>query len=424
MPEGASMRRRRLLQLAVATGGVAGLSACLGAYDEPIPRGGDPLPSGQHHWNDRLHTDAAGNHLLPRHHLLLYADLRFGDRQTTAVRDRLDAAFTALTEAYRWGPEGLLFTVGYSPAYFRRHHGSSPEGVDLPPPRRLSPFETPTFDQHDLLIHLASDRADALTGAEAALRGQQEVVNGMEAPVAINDLLGRLHRRTGFVGAGMPAERQSELVGIPDDGPVPESAPLFMGFMTGFRQNQATEAAVDLPAGPFRGGTTLALANIRLSLDAWYTENSHPERVAKLFSPTHAAEGAVPGVGDTLGDHNGVTRAIIDEIDTDAATQGLVGHAQKAARANRTADGEPLTLRRHFESTDDGVASLHFPSYQREISRFEAVTEAMNGTDIAAAHPQVRQRVNNGILRYMFVRSRGNFLIPPVRKWALPTPTG
>jgi hypothetical protein len=424
MPEGATMRRRQLLRLAVATGGIAGLSACIGVYDEPIPAGGGPLPPGQHHWNDQLTTDAAGNHQLPRHHLLLYADLQVDPLGEPAVRDRLTAAFTALTAAYRWGPEGLLFTVGYSPAYFRRHYGRPPEGVDLPPPRRLSPFETPTFDQHDLLIHLASDRADAVTGAEAALRGQQATVNGREAPVAIDDLLGRIQRRTGFVGAGMPAERQSDLVGIPDDDPVPEAAPLFMGFMTGFRQNQATEAAVELTDGPFRGGTTLALANIRLSLDAWYTENSHAERVAKLFSPTHAAEGAVPGVGRALGDDNGVTPAIVDAIDADAGTVGVVGHAQKAARANRTAGGEPLTLRRHFESTDDGVASLHFPSYQREISRFEAVTEAMNGTDIAAAHPQVRQRVNNGILRYMFVRSRGNFLIPPRHQWALPTPTG
>ena len=423
MSEGMSMQRRRLLQLAVATGGIAGLSACLDAYDEPIPSGGGPLPAGQHHWNDQLRTDAAGNHLLPRHHLLLYADLR-GATDLERVRERIDGALHALTEAYRWGPSGLLFTVGYSPAYFRRFYGRGPSGVDLPPPRRLSPFETPTFDQHDLVIHLASDRADAVTGAEAALLGEQELVNGLEVPAAVDDLLDRVDRRTGFVGEGMPAERQGELVGIPEGDPVPDAAPLFMGFMTGFRQNQATESAVEITSGPFEGGTTLHLANIRLSLDAWYTENSHAEQVAKLFSPTHAGEDAVPGVGRALGDDNGITPAIIERIDTDAETVGVVGHAQKAARANRSAGGTPLTLRRHFESTDDGVASLHFPSYQREIARFEAVTEAMNGTDIAAAHPQVRQRVNNGILRYMFVRSRGNFLIPPRRQWALPTPMG
>jgi hypothetical protein len=32
--------------------------------------------------------------------------------------------------------------------------------------------------------------------------------------------------------------------------------------------------------------------------------------------------------------------------------------------------------------------------------------------------------VNNGILEYIFVRHRGNFLLPPRDLRALPTPTG
>ncbi|PSQ37240.1 Tat pathway signal protein, partial [Halobacteriales archaeon QS_9_70_65] len=38
--------------------------------------------------------------------------------------------------------------------------------------------------------------------------------------------------------------------------------------------------------------------------------------------------------------------------------------------------------------------------------------------------PAVRQRVNNGILRYIFVKNRGNFLVPPRELRALPTPDG
>jgi len=34
----------------------------------------------------------------------------------------------------------------------------------------------------------------------------------------------------------------------------------------------------------------------------------------------------------------------------------------------------------------------------------------------------VKQRVNNGILEYIFVKHRGNFLVPPRRHRALPTP--
>jgi hypothetical protein len=116
-----------------------------------------------------------------------------------------------------------------------------------------------------------------------------------------------------------------------------------------------------------------------------------------------------------------------------AQEYGRVGHAQKAARANRDEDGNVKLLRRHFESIDanfqpdnagfpdqaDGVASLHFPSLQRRISDFEAVRTAMNGADLTQ-NPAIRTRVNNGILEYIFVRHRGNFLVPPTRLRALP----
>jgi hypothetical protein len=70
------------------------------------------------------------------------------------------------------------------------------------------------------------------------------------------------------------------------------------------------------------------------------------------------------------------------------------------------------------------VASLHFPSLQRDIAHFEEVREAMNGSDIPAITPAVRQRVNNGILEYIFVKRRGNWLVPPRSIRSLPTPTG
>jgi hypothetical protein len=86
-----------------------------------------------------------------------------------------------------------------------------------------------------------------------------------------------------------------------------------------------------------------------------------------------------------------------------------------------------VLLRRHFESTDEvgsdqRVASLHFPSLQRRIDQFEAVRRAMNGTDLTEVTPAIRQRVNNGILEYVFVRRRGYFLVPPRRHRAMPTP--
>jgi hypothetical protein len=44
----------------------------------------------------------------------------------------------------------------------------------------------------------------------------------------------------------------------------------------------------------------------------------------------------------------------------------------------------------------------------------------MTGPEIAGEG--VGQRLNNGILQYIFVRRRGNYLIPPRSRRALPRP--
>jgi len=419
-----SARRRDVLRAAVAVGGAAGLSACLGyTGGSSAPTGPEDLsalPERQHAWNDRVRHDEHGNTELPSHQTLIYLDLR--DPPDAGARSTVESALRTLDRAYVRNHEGLLYSLAYSPAYFARFDGATPAGVDLPEPRRLSDFETPTFDRQDALLHLASDRPDALLEAEEALRGNREAANGVDVEGVLTDALAVDDRRTGFVGRGMPAERAEGLNGVPSPNPVPEAAPLFMGFAAGFRGNQATEAYVTLDEGPFAGGTTKHVSRLRQRLDDWYGEQSFDERVAELFSPVHAEEGLVEGAGWNLGDDSGVD-AVLDSVREDAERYGRAGHAQKAARANRDAEGNVRLLRRHVESTDDGEASLHFPSLQRDISAFEAVREAMNGADLTDI-PTVRQRVNNGILEYVFVRNRGNFLVPPRSLRALPTPDG
>ena len=149
-------------------------------------------------------------------------------------------------------------------------------------------------------------------------------------------------RRTGFVGAGLPAANQ-DAAGIPDSEPVPEASPLFMGFEAGFRGNQATEDYVTLNSGPFAGGTTKVIANLRQRLDDWYGEQSYDQRVTELFSPGHTEEGLVEGVGANLGGDSGIDQ-FVDRIEADAEQYGRVGHAQKAARGNRDENGEVVKL--------------------------------------------------------------------------------
>jgi hypothetical protein len=82
-------------------------------------------------------------------------------------------------------------------------------------------------------------------------------------------------------------------------------------------------------------------------------------------------------------------------------------------------EDKPIILRRDFDSTDDGQAGLHFLALQRQISDFVKTREAMNGTDLTG-QSAVGQRNNNGILQYMNVTNRGNYLLPPRSLRALP----
>lgn len=427
--------RRSVLKAALATGGAGALSACLEAVDnEPIPRGVDDpgsLPDRQFAWNDSLDRDEAGNIMLPEHHLFLYLtyDGTAGDdgAPTDTDRERLTAALRTIERAYERSNHGVVFELGYSPAYFDRFDGSLPESVDLPPPEGLTPVDTPTLDEQDALLQLASDRSDALLAIEETLFAGADStpakLNGAEVTGRLSDVFRIDDRRTGFIGPGLPAANQG-VGGIPKDGPVPEASPLFMGFKAGFAENQATEEYVTIETGPFAGSTTKHVARIRQQLDKWYDENSHKEMVEKLFSPQLAATGAVEGVGNNLGDDSGITEQVYEAIGETADEFGVTGHAEKAARSNRDSDGNVRTLRRHVESTDNDNASLHFPSYQQAISEFNAVQKAMNGTDIVADQPEIDSRVKNGIFRYIFVENRGNFLIPPRSIRAFPTPQG
>jgi hypothetical protein len=412
--------RRAFVKSAVAIGGAAALSACLDRQGEvSVPTGPDDLsslPARQHAWNEYLGTDDHGNDVAARHHVLVYLHYAGDGQPTESDRETVESAFESLERAYRRGNDGLVFAVGYSPAYFERFDDSLPDAVDLPEPRALAPIEEPELDRQDAVVHLASDHAQVVLAAEEALLGDQETINGVEMQGNLSGVFERADRRTGFVGDGLPAENQ-DVAGIPAGDHVPEDSPLYMGFKSGFRKNQASEDRVTIDSGPFAGATTMQVSKIRLNLQQWYEQDDRYQRVAKMFCPVHAEEGSVEGTGDNLGDDTGMSGECVDDIDDHAREYGVVGHSQKSARARE--DDEPLMIRRDFDSTDDGEAGLHFVSVQRTISDFVDTREAMNGTDLAES-TAIGRRNNNGILQYMSVERRGNFLVPPRGHRALP----
>lgn len=414
--------RRAFVRSAVAAGASAALVGCLeDGTTLKAPAGVEApssLPDRQHAWNDALPEDQDGNVSPPEHHVFLSLSLSADPDET--ARETVRTALREVERAIEWGPEGVLFTLGYTPAYFDRFDAPLDDAVDLPEPEpilALTAESDVTVDTNDALLHLASNDGAAVLAVEHALFGEREHLNGRSMSASLEDVFDRTARRTGFVGPGLPAARQQGLDGLPDTEPVPQDAPFFMGFRSGFRESQATEDRVTIRDGPFAGGSTQHFETLELDLDVWYAESDHDQRVARLFSPAHAERDAVGEVGERLGTETGAA-SVADDIDDHAREAGVVGHAQKLARARD--DGTPTLLRRDVNTTDGDVCGVHFVSFQREMSEFTRVREAMLGDEFRQYGLGPRQ--GNGILRYLRVQRWGSYLVPPRPHRALPRP--
>jgi dye decolorizing peroxidase len=348
----------------------------------PAPEAG--LPLRQHAWNQVLKTDQFGNATPPRFDRLLLFDVR-GTPTPGYVR-LLEASLRQLEHEYPWGPDGLLFTVSWSPDYFERVlHIPSP----LPKAKPLANFEQPTIDSYHLCLHLACDDDQRLQTVERQLR------------LKLVFVLRWRETRTGFAGAGLPAAHQ-RVGGIPSGNPVTKTAPLFMGFKSALKKNQATEDAVTISGGPFDQGTTMAVSHMRLDLQEWYSDLSYRQRVALMYSPQ-------------------TTPAHVERFTTDAESNpgqlnqamrnyGVIGHAQASARAR--VNGKPVILRRDFDTVDGGLAGLHFVALQRSIADFIATRTAMNQANAQLVNPGITDTANNGINAFIFVLRRANYMMP------------
>lgn len=423
--DGEGSTRRSFLRAAVATGGATALSACtdleLDGSDptetRTVPRGAedpDSLPERQHAWAEYLARDRSGNTTLPQHQSMLL--LRYtGDGPMAAEREAVERSFRTLERAFQRGTggdrravahEGLLFVVGYAPRWFDRFDANLPESLDLPHPAAMIDEldGNPEADDFDAVVHMGSGLASVLLSAEAALTGSVGRVNGVTVEGDLTAAFEVAERRTGFIGTGMPAEKyESEAI--------PGEAPLSMGFKSGLADNLATEAAVTIQSGPFAEGTTMQVSRLTHDLEAWY-DRSREERVELMFSPHHDTED-VGEIGENLVDDSGIEESHVENLQVDAEEHGRVGHGQKIAAA-RDENFDTTILRRDFD--DNEGPGLHFDSWQRGISEFVAVRQAMDGTDLDVEDP------HSGILEFVDVEQRATYLMPPRSLRALPQP--
>jgi hypothetical protein len=362
--------------------GRAGATGRLGAIPLPDePRG---LPLRQYAWGDYLAADQFGNPTPPRFDRLILFDVK--GTPAPAYARRLEAALRDLEHAYPWSHEGLLFLAAWSPDYFRRViRVSSP----IPKATSLSDFESPAIDTYDLCLHLACDNEQRLQAVE------RELVAKL-API-----LTWRQTRTGFTGAGLPAARQ-RVTGIPSGDPVSRQAPLFMGFKSALKKNQATEDAVAIQGGAFDQGTTMAVSYMTLSLDSWYQSYSYAQRVQLMYSPQTTPAEVAKVTTDAESNPGEIDRAI--------RHYGVIGHSQASATAR--VNGKPLILRRDFDTVDGGEAGLHFVALQRDIADFVKTRTAMNQSGAQEINQAITETVNNGINAFIFVLRRANYIVP------------
>jgi hypothetical protein len=399
-------RRRFFLGAATVAAGGAAAGVALDHADSShgsapeIPRvalGSQPagLPARQFAWTATLKQDEHGNPIAPRHDRLLFFDAQATPSPSGARL--LEASLRTLERAFPWGPGGLLFTAGWGPGYFERLLGvPSP----IPRAKRLSDFELPAIDDYHLCLHFACDDQRRLADVEAALV-HGAPLPGADGHLSIAAALRWRETRTGFVGTGLPAANQ-DVGGIPHGSPVEKNTPLFMGFKSGLRRNQATEDSVTIPTGPFAQGTTMQVSYMRLRLDSWYDELSQRERIARMYAPQVTPEQVKHFTTDAESDPSLVGQAI--------SRYGVVGHSQTSARARK--HGKPVIIRRDFNTVDGGQAGLHFVSIQRSIADFVRTRTAMNAASAQLYNPAITDTVNNGINEFMFVLKRANYIIP------------
>jgi hypothetical protein len=430
--------RRDFVKSAVAIGGTSALTACLDRESSQmeratgtetdrdeglsVPRPDDPgdRPTALHRWDSYLIRDANGNTVLPRHQVVLGLFYTGTAPPTDGERDRVRGALGTLDRAFQWGvgdgadtgvSTGLLWLFGYSANYFERVGAAVPDRITTPESLASAVNEDPAkADGFDAVLVLTGDLGSVPLAAEAALWGERDTLNGVEPAATLDGVFERTARRTGVTGKGIVAE------GL-DNESVPEDAPLSMGYRSGFGDNQASEDAVTIDAGPFAGGTTLSVSRLHIDLDRWY-EQSTEERAGEMFCPAHDTE-RLGDTAESLGNSSGIAPEDAERIPETAATHSRIGHSQKLATA-RDDEFRPRILRRSEGVATDVAegAGFNFTSIQADIQEFVAVRQAMNPSGYDVDVPVE----NHGIVDYLETRGRTALIVPTRDQIALPTP--
>jgi len=406
--------RRSALARLGGVAGALGLSGCaekLGVTGDddagvaglpPNPHA-DALPTRQFAQTAHLPTDSHGNDVQARYRRILLLDLAV-EPSSSAART-VERGMRTIEAAYDWRAEGLFHTLAWGTGYFERigKLGAAP----ISKPEVLSRTDNPELLSFDAVLVLESDLPSHLTAVDSAMFGSADTLNGQPVDDPLSNVFRVATRRTGFLGKGLPAEH-ADVEGIPT-GALSQDDPTFMGFFSDRQGTQATEDRVTIDSGRFEGGTTLHVSHLTQNLDTWWEGLDDVGRVARMFSPDFNPTD-IEGFGSNV--------PFTDAVRDHAREFDVVGHHEKVAQVRR--DGDPLILRRDFNTTDGRQAGVHFLSFQRELDHFRRTRRAMNGWYVRDDSAKITDRKNNGILNFIDVQSRANFYVPPRDRRAFP----
>ena len=406
--------RRGIIKRAAGLASAAGLSGCARVLSRasasrpdldlpPNPRARD-LPARQHAQNAFLRTDGDGNPVVPRHHRILLLTLDVPPSKRAARTT--ERAMRTVESAYDWSPGGLFHSLAWGTKYFSRV--GALDAAPISRPEVLSRTDDPELLDFDAALTLSSDVPSHLAATESALFGGRSRLNGEFVTHRLSDVFSIAGRRTGFIGEGLPVAH-TDAEGIPDDPPLTERAPMFMGFRSGMTRTQASEDRVTIESGDFAGGTTMHLVHHRQTLEDWFEGLDDAGRVAHMFSPEFSPADVAKFTDDV---------PFSNQVQEHAGEFDVVGHHEKVAQARR--DGKPLLLRRDFNTTDGGHVGVHFLSLQRSLDDFAETRKAMNGWYVRDDSDEITDREHNGILEFITVLSRANFYVPPRDRRAFP----
>ncbi|OYR39257.1 hypothetical protein DJ82_09950 [Halorubrum sp. Ib24] len=387
------IERRSFMKSALAIGGASALTTATGLYGVPetvsaeggARIGAEARDNRQHAW-DGFETDISegGVTAHPSHHVTLHLNYVPGKEEEPSAADRatVEEVLREIERHFEWASEGVLFTIGYSPAYFDRFdadlpRGLSPKGKVVKPgllrPKQLidTPgvtldHEDPHADEAEVCLHLASNNAQNIMAVEELLWGGEAEMDGdtVEFDATFSGVLetagdgsGRPteypYRRTGFAGhETITEELESDTDFDPDRIPDDPEAELTMGFNDLYRNSIPREdnatiledqnLVVPHPPGAFAQGTIQHVSKLDIDLDRFYDENDTEGRRERMFSPDHTDENTGT-VGENLGDSSAPGDTPLRELggETDKAEQtvddyddaGVAGHAQKLSRA-------------------------------------------------------------------------------------------